>query len=377
MKTKMRILKKTKAALLFCLILFTGVLSAQTKPRLVVLDLDPKGIDQNPQTLASMARIEIAKTGKYEVMDSYDVDFMVKKKNLTISNCYGKFCLIELGKALGVDKVMSGSAELINGKINITLRIIDVKSETTEKSYSKSFLNLPNELERMIEVTINDMFGIENQPDLVSNLTIKYTLANSTNHPSEFVLNNSGVRMGFCYFTGNLNTFLKAPQSQGGYNGYPYMFQFGYQVEQQYLNESNVQALFEFIPMVTGLDQGKVIPSLTILHGLRFNRSGFEFAFGPSLNVIQTAKGYYENNEWHLESEWTDSLANPNTIISRLDSRGNYKINPGFVFALGFTIRSGNLNIPLNAYVIPNKEGMRFGASFGFNTRSKKEYKNS
>ena len=375
MKTRIQ-LKKT-AALIAGILLLTVAASAQIKPKLVVLDLDPKGLDQNPQTLASMTRIEIAKTGRYEVMDSYDVDFLVKKKNLIISNCYGKFCLIELGKALGVDKVMSGSVELINEKINITLRIIDVKSESTEKSYTKSFLNLPNELERMIEVTINEMFGIENPPDLVSNLTVKYTLANSTNHPREYVLNNSGVRMGFCYFSGNLNTFLRAPLSEGGYNGYPYMFQFGYQVEQQYLNESNVQALFEFIPMVTGLDQGKVIPSMTILHGLRFNRCGFEFAFGPSLNVVQKAKGYYENNEWHLSSEWTDTIPNPNMIISRLDSRGDYKLNPGFVFALGFTIRSGNLNIPLNTYVIPNKEGMRFGFSFGFNTRSKKEYKNS
>jgi hypothetical protein len=53
------------------------------------------------------------------------------------------------------------------------------------------------------------------------------------------------------------------------------MFMFGYQFEKQYLNEGNLQALFEFIPSVTGVDQGLFLPNILFLHGLRHNRSGW------------------------------------------------------------------------------------------------------
>lgn len=35
------------------------------------------------------------------------------------------------------------------------------------------------------------------------------------------------------------------------------------------------------------------------------------------------------------------------------------------------TFKSGKLNIPVNFYVVPNKEGIRVGASFGFNAKKR------
>jgi hypothetical protein len=75
-------------------------------------------------------------------------------------------------------------------------------------------------------------------------------------------------------------------------------------------------------------------------------------------------------NNWHLEKEWTDSaVVNPYRLEKRLDSRGSYELNAGFIVAVGRTFKSGKLNIPVNMYVIPSKEGIRMGASFGFNAK--------
>jgi hypothetical protein len=57
-----------------------------------------------------------------------------------------------------------------------------------------------------------------------------------------------------------------------------------------------------------------------------------------------------------------------------MDSRGEMKIQPGFVFAAGKTLKSGKLNIPVNMYVIPNNKGLRFGLSMGFNARDRYAY---
>lgn len=154
------------------------------------------------------------------------------------------------------------------------------------------------------------------------------------------------------------------------------MFQFGYQFEKQYLNEGKIQALFEFIPMITGVDQGYFIPSFTILHGLRSNVNGWEFALGPTINFVTTSNGYYDqDNIWQLESTWTNNpdnsgKPNPFEIKSRVDSRGDYALHSSFVFAVGRTFKSGKLNIPVNIFAIPGKHGARFGVSFGFNAKN-------
>jgi hypothetical protein len=169
---------------------------------------------------------------------------------------------------------------------------------------------------------------------------------------------------------------MKAPAQQGGFDAYPFMFQFGYQFEKQYLNEGNFQALFEFIPNISGMDQGRVIPSFTFLNGLRNNKSGFEFAFGPTLTFTKIAKGFIgPDKKWYLEKDATLFLPDQVNLTQRLDSRGAPTLTTGFLFAVGKTFKSGKMNIPVNAYIVPGKDGMRYGVSFGWNGRDRYELK--
>jgi hypothetical protein len=256
----------------------------------------------------------------------------------------------------------------------ITMRLIDVKQEVIEKTQVLEFLNIPQEISSMINISVRKMFGRQNDNNLLLKLTKRYDYESLANNPTEEQLKLSGSRMGFTVLTGETAKILAAPRSEGGYGvGFPVMFQFGYQFEKQYLNAGQVQALFEFIPMITGLDHGMFIPSLTVMNGVRDNHHGWEFAFGPTVNVITTANGYYSSDgTWHLESDWINtSVKNPYTIETRIDNRGQATLNWGFVLAVGRTYKSGRLNIPLNFYVIPNNNGVQFGASFGFNSKYK------
>jgi hypothetical protein len=109
------------------------------------------------------------------------------------------------------------------------------------------------------------------------------------------------------------------------------------------------------------------------MNGFRNNKNGWEIAFGPTFGLVSKANGYYDsNNDWHLASEWSDpdsSNPNPNKIEKQIDSRGVAELQAGFIVAIGKTFKSGKLNIPVNFYIVPNKEGLRMGASFGFNAK--------
>jgi len=206
----------------------------------------------------------------------------------------------------------------------------------------------------------------------LASLSEKDKLADAINTPMADRLKLNGPRMGFTMFTGTTADLLRKPEHEGGFDASPVMFQFGYQIETQYLNSGNFQALFEFIPTITGLDQGLFIPSLTILNGIRSNKSGWEFAFGPTVSLTKQADGYYQNDEWVRITPEMDRSTINEPITTRLDSRGDFAISPGFVFAVGKTFRSGKLNIPVNAFVIPGRDGVRFGVSFGYNSRKSK-----
>ena len=267
--------------------------------------------------------------------------------------------------------MLSGSIEKYGETIIITLRLVDVKKGITEKTKVNEFLNLPDDLQTMISITLKQMFNIPVDELYLTKLTNKNDYESTINNPNKSRLNLSGPRMGFTCYTGETAGILKASKSQGGFDAFPVMFQFGFQFEQQYLNEGNFQALFEFIPMITGLDQGMLLPSFTIMNGLRNNKNGLEFGFGPTIYFYKEASGYYdENDDWLLSNEWSGNSGTEPDIINRLDSRGNPRIASGFIFAVGKSFKSGKLNIPVNVYVIPNKNGIRFGASFGFNAKN-------
>jgi hypothetical protein len=342
-----------------------------SKPSLTLLNIDTKGLSMDPLIMGNMVRMELEKLNSYDVMDRYDVAYMIEKNKLNISACYGKTCLVEIGNLIHADKMFTGSVESTGEAIIITFRLIDVKTATIEKTQVNEFLYLPKELQAMSKIGVRQLFGLTvEQPQLIY-LTKKNGYESSTSNPDRSSVNLSGPRSGFTYFSGETGKILQKPRSEGGYGSYPVMFQFGYQFEVQYLNEGNYQALFEFLPTISGFNQNVFIPSATVMNGFRNNKHGWEIAFGPTFALVCKASGYFDaEHNWHLESDYKDAaVKNPYRIEKRLDSRGGYELQAGFIIAVGKTFKSGKLNIPVNMYVVPNKDGIRLGASFGFNAK--------
>jgi len=368
-RNKLKIMKQRIATTLVAILtLFTfNIISAQsTSPTMAVMNLDNTGAELSPTQLASLTRIEVTKYNQFEVVDQYDIEYLFKQNGFDADDCYGKICLAKAGEVLGVDKILSGSVETFDESIVITLRQVDVKSQSIEKAKVMEFLKIDKQISTMIEITVKQMYELEVNEDVLTKLTKPNDFENTINVEEVDVLNLSGPRMGLTFFTGDLATVQSAPKSQGGFDALPLMSQFGYQFEMKYLNSGNLQALFEFIPMITGLDQGRFIPSLTVLSGIRSNKTGLEFAFGPNLVASQTANGYMNSsNEFILANN--ESLPEGKELISRVDSRGTFSFSSGIVLAVGKTFRSGKLNVPVNLFYIPSKSSQRFGLSFGFN----------
>lgn len=366
----------------------TSILFAQKKSTCAVLNINEVQVrNYSSEILGNITRREFSKLDIFEILYAQDIKPFIKKDSNNRNNsfdCYSKQCLVEIGRNINSDKMLSGQIEQIDDAIIISYRIIDVQTNLVEHSITKEFLNLNDQLKNMIIITLREMMRLENDDELENLLIKKFSRESYINNKGINRLNLSGTRMGVVTILGSNKEILKLPETEGGFDAVPTFFNFGYQFESQYLNQGRIQGLFEFIPSVTGLGQGLTMFSFTILHGIRDNKSGFEFAFGPTFSLSQEASGYYDDNKkWHLEEEWENSPHDPNDttqttplnpyhIEKRLDSRGEYQLNAGFLIGIGFSIKSGEINIPINLYTVLQKDSFRTGISVGINSRKKK-----
>ncbi|MEI6508842.1 MAG: hypothetical protein WCO54_10180 [Bacteroidota bacterium] len=363
--------KRSISVLAFTFLMSFSLFSQQLKrPSITVLNIDTKGVQLDAQQMGNLTRIELEKLDTFDVTDRYDVAYIIEKNKLNITNCYGKMCLLEIGNTIKTDYMLTGSVELYGQTIIVTFRFINIAKASIEKTTVMEFLNLPLEVQSMTGISIRKMFGRPNDENILIKLTQKFNYESSMNNPNKDRLNLSGPRFGYTFIIGDQVSVLTRSRKEGGYDAYPAMFQFGYQFEKQYLNEGNYQALFELIPMLTGIDQQMVIPSLTFLNGFRNIKNGWEVAIGPAISVATYAKvGKYENHLYTDNELHSIGIYNIETK-RQLDSRGDLGFNSALVLALGKTYKSGKMNIPVNLYAtIPTDGTFRLGISVGYNSK--------
>jgi hypothetical protein len=380
MKTTKNIFSMVALAVLISGVSLRMYAQNETRPTVAVVAIDSKDMDYDAESVSYMVRLELEKTNVYNVMDRFDVAEIIKANNIDPKTCLGKTCVVNAGKALKADKMITGSVERFSDKIVISLKMIDVKSETIEKQDATEYLNLQNEVQKMVAISVQKLAGLTPDKEMVS-LLINYEAPVNT---PKTKATYSGPRMGAAIYFGDVAKVLNNPESKGGFNMYPVTFQFGWQQEFRYLSSGNFSALVEIFPMISGLEQGKFIPSLTLMNGFRMGKGGWEIAFGPSMRLVKKAWGFWDNDSllgggWHLKEEWNTNqaslidpnsgefLKNPYSITKRMDSRGKINLSTSLIISFGKTFKSGYLNIPVNVYASLRKEGSVVGVSFGFN----------
>lgn len=383
-----------KTKVIFLNVLFSLIFQTSMAQTIAVPNMSTTGLRATPEIAAKLTRYELVKIDKYKVLDEFDMNETLKD-HPEFQNCYGKSCLIEIGKALKVDYILSGSVDGLGNKIVIHLKLIDVKAESLIGTKSLEFDNQEQELQRMIGIAIEELHGLPVDEVTKKRLSFKEEYITSNNVGK---INNSGPRIGASYVAfGELNNFFRRKESQGGLGIQPFMTNIGYQFEGQYIGTENFSALFEVILNVGGMDQGQFIPSINFLNGFRFGKSGWEFAFGPGIGFRRTTKGLFDGDNYYRDFEWEDRAyqtwlddstnynvttgevynpfvaPNDDQYSRHLDSRGDIEFNANWIMGVGRTFRSGALNIPVNLYYSRNKYGGTIGFSLGFNVVTAKK----
>jgi TolB-like protein len=113
------------------LLLGTVFLHAQDKKPLVAISplqakkVDPEEVDLISEALAG----ELQSTGAFRVMERGQMDRILKEQGVQSSGlCDGNECAVEVGKILGIDKIVVGSVGRIGTLFIINTRLVDVQT---------------------------------------------------------------------------------------------------------------------------------------------------------------------------------------------------------------------------------------------------------
>jgi len=373
---------KTKMILLTLGLLMGWNVNSQEQERASIAVALPhlENFDVSKEIVAKLMQIELIKLDEYRVYDEFDMKEARDSDQRFATDCYGKNCLIGLGKILGVDYLVASSILVFGGKSVITLKFIDIKTGDIFKSDVREFIEDEKEVQRMLQLMIREMHGIKVHSEDIARISFDDQPIIKKNVGT---VNNSGPRVGYSFFTGELSEFARRSEEDGGMDIFPSATLIGYQLEKQYIGTDNFSALGEVLFMVSGLEKGYAMPSITLMNGFRFGKAGWEIAFGPGFGMKRSSNGFFdtegiygETGKYWRTSDFRNSgfydpaldNAPAYEVRQTLDTEGNiFSLNTRWVMAFGRTFKAGGLNIPVNIFYSTMKNSSMIGLSVGFN----------
>lgn len=347
--------------------------SNSNKLSMAVLNFESVGVSPTSTQLGAMIRLEVAKLNKFVVVEKHDMIEALNENQINLDDCYSTNCMRTAGKAMNADQVLTGTIENFGSKLVFNFKLFDMKKDQLIRSVAYEYIYEPNDIEKMAKVSVQKLMEIEVDKDMDEIYNYEsYEKRDLINSDLKRV-NLSGPRFGIVSILGESSNFLTDPASRGGLgSSFPFMTQIGFQFEKAYLNAGTAQALFEVIPMFTGMDKGFLNPSLSMLNGFRSNANGWEIGFGPSFRITKESKGYLDaNNQWlsRRDARYDPDFANQNEdlLFYRMDKRGNTYLRTSWLVSVGKTFKSGTLNVPVNLFVNFAGNDTFAGISLGYN----------
>jgi len=141
--------------------------------------------------------------------------------------------------------------------------------------------------------------------------------------------NMGGPRLGVTYIAGTGKLSQSLEKNQIGRT----LSQFGWHFEYQVIPDGGGPSfVIQFVPLIAGVEYGKILPSGTLAMGVRLPE-GIEFGLGP--NALVTDDG----------------------------------VKSALVMTIGKSFTYGGVSIPLNFVYATNPEGNRFSIIFGYAIR--------
>lgn len=109
-------------------------------PVVAVAQLESKGVPaEQADVIADNLAIRLQQTGKLRVMERSQMGRILQEQNFQQSGaCDGSECAVQIGKLLGIDRIVVGSVGLVGSTYSLSLRLVDVSTGEALKTTARN-----------------------------------------------------------------------------------------------------------------------------------------------------------------------------------------------------------------------------------------------
>lgn len=103
------------------------------KIAIAVMELDANGVTSvEAKALTDRLRIELFNAGIFQVMERDKMNRILDEMQFQMSGCTSDECVVEVGKIVGVKKIIAGSVSKVGEIYSVSIRLIDVETSRIE-----------------------------------------------------------------------------------------------------------------------------------------------------------------------------------------------------------------------------------------------------
>jgi len=152
------------------IIIIYSPLFAIEKSTIAVFDLQPTGISNDESVvLTNRLRSNLINIGQYIVVDRANMEEILTEQGFQQSGCTSDECVVEAGKLLGVQNMMSGSVGKIGDTYTISLQIVDMETGQITMSSIYDYQGvIENLLTEGIQTALLRLLGLAEVPVIIS-----------------------------------------------------------------------------------------------------------------------------------------------------------------------------------------------------------------
>ena len=127
-----------------------------------ILDLEGRGIsDLEAATLTDRLRSEMVTVGAFVVVERGQMEMLLEEQGFQQTGCTSAECAVEVGKLLGVQKMITGSIGKLGELYTVDARMFDVQTGEIERVSKREHRGGIEGLIDLLEVVTKDLAGIE------------------------------------------------------------------------------------------------------------------------------------------------------------------------------------------------------------------------
>jgi formylglycine-generating enzyme required for sulfatase activity len=117
------------------------LLGAADEELVAVMDLVPQGArPEEALAITNQLRTQLLKTRRFTLVDRSQIDAILKEQALQQTGCTSDECAVQVGKLLGVRKIISGSVTKLSDQLwQISVLLLDVETGTTLRAESETY----------------------------------------------------------------------------------------------------------------------------------------------------------------------------------------------------------------------------------------------